>query len=570
MKQSIVLGTRGSELALTQSNQMADLVRQYAPGVEVRVEIIRTKGDNITDVPLSKIGGKGLFTKELEVALLDGRADFAVHSLKDVPTELPEGLAVAAIPAREDPRDALVSREGLTFAELPKGAKVGTSSLRRQAQLLAKRPDLQIVDLRGNVPTRIQKMKDQELDAIILAGAGLRRLGLADVITELLPPDVMLPAVGQGALGIEIRGDDDTVRAMLAPLHDPKTAAEVQAERALLAGLGGGCQVPIGARATVDGDALVLEACVCAPDGSQVLRQRICGRVSEAADLGQAAAKALLRDGAAKLMAMAESGETDQPKVLAGTRVVVTRPRAQADGFVHHLESLGADVVEFPTIEVKFRAAEGMLAGSFDWILFTSANGVTGFLNHVAQTGGSLAEFRNASICAVGGATAKAARDQGFIVSLMPEKFVAEDLFATLAAAEGGDLAGKRMLLPRGNQARPDLPDALRARGAEVHEIVVYDTVAAPISPDAVKAIIASTPDIVTFTSSSTARNFYECFDKDELARVKECAVFAAIGPVTSKTANALGLDIAIEPAQYDTPSFVQAIVDYVKEKKGR
>lgn len=303
MKTTLTIGSRGSELALTQSRYVAGLIQAAAPDTEVNVEVFSTRGDEILSKPLSEIGGKGLFTEELEAALLEGRIDLAVHSLKDLPTEEPEGLCIAATPTRATPNDALVSEKFARLADLSPGAVVGTSSLRRKAQLTAARPGLNIVDLRGNVGTRVKRVTDGDLDAAILACAGLERIGLTDVIAEVLAPEVMLPAAGQGALGIQTRADDADLLAILARINDEATHAEVTAERALLAALGGGCQVPIGALAHVDGDSLHLRGCVCSLDGERLFRAETSGPAADATALGQQAADVLLRDGAQAVIA---------------------------------------------------------------------------------------------------------------------------------------------------------------------------------------------------------------------------------------------------------------------------
>ena len=303
MKSALVIGTRGSQLALVQANAMAGALREAAPGLTVTIEVIHTKGDHIRDTPLAQIGGKGLFTKELEVALSEGRIDLAVHSLKDLPTELPEGLTLGAVPERETPYDAFVCERFHDVAELPVGAKVGTSSLRRQAQLLAYRPDLKVVNLRGNVETRVRRVAEGAVDAAILACAGLERLGLCESIRSTLPVDIMIPAPAQGALGIEVReGDAETIE-ILGRISDLYATAEVVAERTCLAALEGGCQVPIGALARVQGSRLSLTACVCSVDGKTVLRTQCEGAASDAVSLGQAAAMQLLDQGAAVLIA---------------------------------------------------------------------------------------------------------------------------------------------------------------------------------------------------------------------------------------------------------------------------
>lgn len=303
MKAKLTIGTRQSLLALWQSNHIAALLREKYPECEVVLKKIVTKGDRILDVPLAQIGGKGLFTKEIETELADGTIDLAVHSLKDMPTVLPEGLCLTAITERANVGDAFVSNKYASFEELPLGAVIGTSSLRRKAQLLAARPDLQIMDLRGNVDTRLRKLDEGLYDAIILAAAGLERLGHGDRITALIPPDVCLPAVGQGALAIEARTADDEVRSMLEFLNDLPTKQSTDAERAFLGLLEGGCQVPIGVHADVAGEQIKIEAIIAALDGSTVLRDTITGKVENAVALGQQLGKKMLAAGGQEILA---------------------------------------------------------------------------------------------------------------------------------------------------------------------------------------------------------------------------------------------------------------------------
>jgi hydroxymethylbilane synthase len=294
----IVIGSRGSQLALWQARWVE--AQLTALGETCRVEIIRTTGDRIADAPLAKIGGKGLFTKEIEDALLAGAIDVAVHSLKDLPTEMPAGLALPAIPTREDVRDAMVGR---TLADLPAGAKVGTSALRRAAQLRARRPDLVIETIRGNLDTRLRKLDEGQFDAVVLAAAGLRRLGWAHRIAELLPEDVICPAVGQGALAIETRDDDGAVTRLVGRLDDPATRAAVMAERALLRALGGGCQAPIGAYGRIADGRLDLYAVIALPDGSRLVRGRRQGAIADAVRTGEDLATELLAAGGREILA---------------------------------------------------------------------------------------------------------------------------------------------------------------------------------------------------------------------------------------------------------------------------
>jgi len=299
----LVAGTRGSTLALWQTRQVADRLQAASPGLEVQIRIIRTRGDAVADRPLSQVGGKGLFVTEIEDALAAGEIDLAVHSLKDMPTEQPEGLVLGAILERADARDALVVRGGAgDLWSLPAGARVGTSSLRRQAQLLAARPDLQTLDLRGNVDTRLRKLREGRYDAIVLAGAGLERLGLAGAISQILPLDVVLPAVGQGALCVEVRAGDAATRGLVAALDHAATRRAAGAERALLRRLEGGCQVPVGAYARPEGGELVLQGLVAAPDGTRLVRDEIRGPAAGAEELGTDLAGRLLAAGGAAIL----------------------------------------------------------------------------------------------------------------------------------------------------------------------------------------------------------------------------------------------------------------------------
>ena len=308
MSASIRIGTRGSPLALWQAHHVADRLRPLAGPRPIEFVIIQTSGDVIRDVALSQIGGDGLFTKEIQRALLARTVDVSVHSLKDLPTTYVEGLALAAVPARGPSGDAFVSKRHASFDTLPSGAVVATSSLRRRAQLLYRRPDLQTINIRGNVDTRLRKLLEQaDLDAIILAQAGLVRLGLEANITEILDPEWMLPAVGQGALGLECRADDADTLALLAGLNHPSAQQAVLAERAMLRGLGGGCQVPIGATATVTENTLTLRGVVLSPDGRQRIAAETTGTPDNAEQLGQLVANRLLEMGARALLSQTAS-----------------------------------------------------------------------------------------------------------------------------------------------------------------------------------------------------------------------------------------------------------------------
>lgn len=296
------IATRSSPLALWQAEEVTRRLKALYPNLDIQLVKMTTKGDQILDAPLAKVGGKGLFVKELEVGMLAGEADIAVHSMKDVPVEFPEGLELALIMEREDPRDAFVSNNFDNLSSLPKGAVVGTSSLRRQTQIRERYPDLKIDWLRGNVNTRLKKLDDGDYDAIILAAAGLKRLGFNERIRSCLEPEESLPAIGQGAIGIETRSDDEAVKQLIAPLGDVDTTLRVSAERAMNATLNGGCQVPLAGYAVLEGDQLFMRGLVGEPDGSRVLRAEIRGPAKDAVDLGVKLAQDLLAQGAGEIL----------------------------------------------------------------------------------------------------------------------------------------------------------------------------------------------------------------------------------------------------------------------------
>lgn len=308
MNRTIVVGTRQSQLALTQTNQVISdlktLCQKHGLAFDFEIKKIITKGDRILDVTLSKVGGKGLFVKEIEQAMLDGEIDFAVHSMKDMPSMLPEGLTTGAVPRREDPRDVLISATGLSLDELPEGAVVGTSSLRRSSQLLSYRPDLNIKSIRGNIDSRIRKLETEGFDAIVLASAGLNRMGWGHKATSYLPVELCLPAVGQGALGIECREDDAEVKQLLALYNDDATAQTVSAERKFLSVLNGGCQIPIGAYATLMDDGKIeLTGMVGYGDGRKILKETMMG--IDPIKLGEQLAWKLISEGAGEILAEA-------------------------------------------------------------------------------------------------------------------------------------------------------------------------------------------------------------------------------------------------------------------------
>lgn len=301
-KNNLIIGSRGSQLALWQTNFIKSRLEEFFPALNLEIKIIKTTGDRLLDVALAKIGDKGLFTRQIETALLNGEIDLAVHSLKDLQTVQPEGLEIGAVSARETPNDAFIAKNAATIDDLPRGARVATGSLRRKSQLLNYRPDLQIFEIRGNVPTRLKKFEETDLDAMILAFAGVHRLGLDACIKQIIPFEIMLPAVSQGVMGVEIRSDDAPLKEMLQKLNDENTQICVTAERSFLRRLEGGCQVPIGAYAFLKDDKIFLEGMAGSADGSVNLRDSVSGEKENAAELGVRLAQNLVAKGADRLL----------------------------------------------------------------------------------------------------------------------------------------------------------------------------------------------------------------------------------------------------------------------------
>jgi hydroxymethylbilane synthase len=304
--QHIKLGTRGSRLALWQAQYTVDCLQRACPDTSIETVIIKTKGDKILDVPLSRIGDKGLFTSEIETELLDGKIDMAIHSLKDLPSQLAPGVCLAAVLKREDPRDVLLSVKGYSLAGLPPRAILGTSSLRRIAQIKSVRPDVRIVELRGNVETRIRKMQEQNLDGIILAYAGVKRLGFESYVTDFISPDIILPAVGQGVIAVEAREDDLATRHYLDLINDMNSYMQISAERAFLEKLQGGCQVPIAALGKIEHDEIILEGLVSSLDGTRVFKSQEKGELAKSSEVGRILAGRLLKQGADAILAEIE------------------------------------------------------------------------------------------------------------------------------------------------------------------------------------------------------------------------------------------------------------------------
>ncbi|MSP13631.1 MAG: hydroxymethylbilane synthase [Chloroflexi bacterium] len=612
------IGTRGSNLARRQTEMVISRLQQLQPGLQVEVHLIKTTGDNESEKPLAEFGGRGIFTHEIERALLAGEIDLAVHSLKDLPTQMVPGLVFAALLERENPLDCWICPAGYTWQNLPAGSIVGTSSTRRSAQMLALRPDLHIAPLRGNIDTRLAKVQaglsgGQKVDAIILAAAGLIRLGREADISAYFPPELMVPDPGQGALAVETRATDADLIALLAGLDHPATRAAVTAERAFLQALGGGCATPAGAYGQVTGDVLTLQGTflqVIPGDGQprvHTARGEITGPIADATTLGELLARQLLAQhpllrplsifslGLPEQVAISPLVSPDHRPLLEAQgqrrRILITRPPHQAAKLATQLEMLGALAVICPTIEIApppdWTAVDGALAEieRFAWVVFTSANGVESILARLRETGrlkqvktllqnqvggdararalavscGRRTGLGQVRLAAIGPGTAAALADYGLPVAFMPTTYLTAQV-----AAELPIIPGERVLLLRADIATPELAQVLQERGAQVANLCAYRTLAAS-STTALEEALAGGIDGVTFTSASTVRYFVELLAAAKRRLDPGVAVFC-IGPVTASAARDHGLSVQAVAEDHTIPGLVAAIVKYYNQ----
>jgi hydroxymethylbilane synthase len=533
---------------MIQAQLAADALAGRYPQHRFVLEPLETHGDRTPAMPLTEASQEGVFVKELEQALLEGRAELAVHSAKDLPTSMTAGLVLCAFLPRGDARDVLISSTGRGLEGLARGARVGTGSPRRAAQLAALRPDLKFLPIRGNVDTRLKKLRDGAVDAVVLAAAGVERLGRIDEIDEIIPFDVMLPAPGQGALALQAKSGTEAV-AIATALDDQLTSRAVRAERAVLEGLGGGCLSAVGAYAFVDGDQLVVSAVVLAEDGGKAVRTTARG-VADRQVVDQVTSK-LKAEGAAGLI----RPRSDRLP-LAGLRVLVTRASKQAGGLVEALTTGGATVVTCPVIEIEAIPIEpGRLKdlAGYEWLVFTSVNGVEQFLRLAKEMGVKVGA--RTRIAAIGPETAAELRRRGLTPEIVPEQYVAEEL---AEAFPRGSVEGKRVLLPRAAGSRDVLPERLRALGATVDLLETYRAVEPANLRSQLQGCLEKGIDVVTFTSSSAVRHFVDAMGGRSLAGATRVA---CIGPITAGTARELGLRVDIIAEEYTARGLADALV---------
>jgi len=518
------------------------LIRERT-GAVCDIQIIRTKGDRIDDVAFEQIEGKGFFTKEIEDALLSGRIDIAVHSLKDLPTESPAGLAVAAIPQRAAPNDVLLVRPEFHDPECPPlqlraGARVGTSSVRRRAQLATLQPSVTAEPLRGNVPTRIRRLLEGQCDAIVLAAAGIDRLQIhtPDLVRVTLPIETFVPAPGQGALAIQIRSDDPERRELVATLHDPDTAEAVNAERSLLSRFGGGCSLPLGASVRREGSSLSMSAFWKADNSPAV---RVTRRGTSISTLRDIVYRALCGDATP----------------LGGQRVIVTRSSLESDPLVGGLRDLGAEVVSFPVICIAATPVGEADTGvrealdSYDWVLFASANAVEHFWGRLGTWGMDFPA--KARIGAVGPGTARALLERGRTADYVPEDHISDALLEGILSR---CKAGSRILIPCARHGRDVLDKGLVAAGHQVSRYHVYETRAT--DPGLLDRQSLDGAHYVLFASPSAVRYFLDAAPLPKEARV------VSIGPVTSAAARELGLRVHAEATPHTVEGMIECLLN--------
>lgn len=555
----IRIGTRSSKLALWQTMHTKELLEGAHQGLVCEVVPFVTEGDKsqAKGKPLPEIGGKGLFTLELEDALRDGRIDIAVHSLKDLPTEETPGLTLGAIYGRTEVRDMYLS-DTCAFADLPQGSVIGTSSIRRQAQLLAKRPDLIVRPIRGNIDTRIRKMESGEYDAILLASAGVKRLGVTAKYIEMLPLEWMLPAPGQGALAVQCRQDDSETLHALKAIHDTPLAQEIAVERDFLAYLESGCSAPVGAfaRTSGDGNELVLDALVASPDGTHLIRFEMHGSPDT---LGMRSAEYAKQKGATQILASIHKKRGELP--LKGMRVVITRPFEEAVEMATEVTRLGGEGIVAPTIAIspilpnpEFSKILSELQ-TFDWLIFTSTNAVKIFFDQY----GSKPLPHDLKTAVVGPSTRRALEERGIIADAVPKNWDSEHIPDVLGVVDG-----LRILLPQALVAGKNLEQMLGARGALVKTVAIYETLEIGLTLETIQDILQGV-DVVLFTSGSQVKGWMSQQNvTPELLAVFVRAVKGCIGSSTRKVLEEFGFTATLVGKTNTTDGLIEALTDYI------
>jgi len=570
MEKTIRIGTRGSKLALYQAYRVKEELELKYPENFFEIVIIKTKGDIILDVPLSKIGDKGLFTKELEVAMFNNEIDMAVHSLKDLPTTFPEGAKLGAVLKRGDVRDALISTNNRKISDLTSNDVIATSSLRRKAQLLKINKDFKIVEIRGNVNTRIRKMQEGYCDVMIMAAAGLQRLEMSEFISELIDPKVMIPACSQGAIAIEIRENDSFIEQLLSKINDKETFITTSAERAFLKTLEGGCQIPVGSHSYIKDNQFYITGFISNIDGSEFLKESASASVDNAVKISVSIAKKLFTSGGKEILDSIRDLNLATSKVelpLKDKVIISTRVIESGDSLSDSLRMKGAEVISLPMIEIvpsQLENTEKEILNNlsdFDWIFFTSKNGVVNFFKQLSDLKGSTALSANLKIAAIGSKTASELEYYGYAPAFLSQGNTSEDLLAEFYKVVNPK--NQKILLSLGNLADKSLENRLSNENT-VNRINVYQT-EKPKNADfsIIKRIEDNNYDLIIFTSPSTFQNFILFYEKENIKFLKT----ASIGTTTSKAIELSGFKPLITAKKSSAEGLIEAITEYYKNK---
>jgi hydroxymethylbilane synthase len=566
----IRFGSRGSALALAQTHLAADRFRAIHPRRGVEVHVITTEGDLDKTSPLTEIGGRGVFTTAIEAAILRGEVDAAIHSAKDLPTALHPAVPIVAYPDRDDPRDVLVSRHGTTLDLLPPRPLIGTSSRRREVQILRLRPDARIVNIRGNIDTRLRKAEGQAFDGIVLAAAGIRRMGWHDRISEYFPVERLIPSPGQGAIAIQARAGSDAA-AVLETIDDAFVSTSVGIERAFLAAIGAGCAFPVGAYAvrTEEGYRLIAMLADEPADRVAFASERLAAGEERvhAAEIAACLQAEIATTFPARSWNGANGDRELAAEDLKGARVVVTRPRRQAGPLIDSLVRHGAEPLPLPTIRIEpiddlaplDVAIDETRRGAFHWCVFTSANAVEVFANRMDARDVRPGQLASMRVAAVGRATAAAVAEAGLNLTLVPEHATADALAARLRQVMD---VGARVLYPRSAMGRDVLPNELRAAGFDVLAIDVYRTLPEPnVDQRVLDRVRRGEVDVITFASPSSVRHLVALLKSESIAM--DAIPVVCAGPVTARAAREAGLLVAAVSESPDTAVVTKAIAEF-------
>lgn len=566
MNKIVRIGTRGSKLALYQAYRVKEELELHCSDVAFVVEIIKTKGDKILDVPLSKIGDKGLFTKDLEVAMFNHEIDMAVHSLKDLPTSFPEGARLGAVLKRGEIRDALVSLDHRKISDLTVNDIIATSSLRRKAQLLRINKDFKIIEIRGNVNTRIRKMQDGYCDVMVMAAAGLQRLDLGEYISEIIDLEKMIPACSQGAIAIEIREEDAFIAELVSKINDAETLIATDAERAFLKTLEGGCQIPVGSFSKIEGDRFQLTGFISSIDGSQFLKDTVEGNVNQSVELSVKLARSLYNKGGKEILKIIRDENFQYPHVdlpLKDKVIISTRAIESGDTLPDLLKAQGAKLLSLPMIEINrshLRLDEVELMKNldfFDWIIFTSKHGVSNFFKQLIGLKGNTELPESVKIAVIGVKTALEFDYYGYAPDFINEENTSGDLIRLFYVKHKPE--NLKILLALGTLADNSLFDRLSLEN-KVYRINVYKTDKPEIADPTILEIIKNDKyDLIVFTSPSTFHHFCLFYDVDLIGKLK----MVSIGSTTTKAIKDAGFEPLFTAKKSNAEGLRDAIIEY-------